>query len=496
MTAGLLRRRCFPAAAALGVAALLGGCTVGPDFVAPKPPPVSGYSRQAQPPRTAAADVAGGEAQAFVRGLDIPGQWWTLFHSPELSQIIAAALKGNPGVQAAQARLREAKEQLYASEGAFLPTVSANAATTRERISGASLGAPGTTSLFTLNSASVSVSYLLDIWGGTRRAVESLAAQAEYERFELEASDLTLTSNIVTAAVEEASLRAQIGATQDIITIESQVLAGLQREFAIGAAANTAVLAQAAALAQARGQLPPLQKQLAQTRDQLTAYLGRLPSDELRETFTLASLHLPETIPVSLPAKLVEQRPDIRAAEAQLHEASAEIGVATANMLPQITLSASFGSETTAALFSPGSAVWNLGAGLAQPIFEGGKLLHLRRAAVAAFDAAAAQYRDTVITAFQNVADALRALQADADAVSAQAAAERAAADSLDASRRQFRIGAISYLSLLNAEQTYQQARISLVEAEAGRYSDTAALFQALGGGWWNRSDLAANSLR
>jgi NodT family efflux transporter outer membrane factor (OMF) lipoprotein len=257
-----------------------------------------------------------------------------------------------------------------------------------------------------------------------------------------------------------------------------------------GATSNIAVLAQAASLAQAQAQLPPLQKQLAQTRNQLTAYLGRFPSEELTEIFDLDSLHIPETLPVSLPSKLLEQRPDIRASEAQLHEASAQIGVATANMLPQITLSASYGSQSTGALFAPGTAISSLGAGLAQPLFEGGKLLHRRRAAEAAFDAAAAQYRNIVVTALQNVADALRALQSDAAAVNAQAAAEKAAAESLAASQRQFSTGLISYLSLLNAEQTYQQARISLVEAEAGRYSDTAALFQALGGGWWNRADV------
>jgi NodT family efflux transporter outer membrane factor (OMF) lipoprotein len=265
----------------------------------------------------------------------------------------------------------------------------------------------------------------------------------------------------------------------------------LQRQFAIGAASNVAVLAQAAALAQSRAQLPPLQKQLAQTRDQLTAFLGRLPSEELTETFDLASLQLPATLPVSLPSKLVEQRPDIRASESLLHEASAEVGVATANMLPQFTLNASYGNEGIGSPFGPGKSIWSLGAGLTQPLFEGGKLYYQRRAAIDALQTAAAQYRQTVVTAFQNVADALRALHSDADAVSAEAASVQAAAASLDSSRRQFHIGAISYLSLLTAEQTYQQARLSFVEAQASRFSDTVALFQALGGGWWHRQDVA-----
>jgi NodT family efflux transporter outer membrane factor (OMF) lipoprotein len=484
MTPGHLALKSF----ALLALTALSACTVGPDFQEPAAPQVTGYSREKQPEETAGADVSGGEAQHFVEALDIPGQWWALFHSPALSAMIERAFAANPSLEAAQATLRQAKEELYAGEGALFPAVTASASSTREKFPGVAFGL-SRSPIFTLNTAEVSVSYLLDIWGGTRRQIESLAAQAEYERFALEASYLTLSANVVSAAVQEASLRAQIAATEEIVDIEAQELAGLQRQFRIGAAADTAVLAQAAALAQTRAQLPPLEKQLAQVRDQLTAYLGRLPSEEPSETFELASLALPDLLPVGLPSQLVRQRPDIRAAEAQLHAASAEIGVATANMLPQLTLNAAYGSETVGTLFSPGSSIWSLGAGLTQPLFEGGTLLHRRRAAVAAFEAAAAQYRNTVITAFQNVADTLRALQSDARAVAALAAAERAAADSLAASQRQFHAGAISYLSLLTAEQTYQQARIALVQAEASRYSDTAALFQALGGGWWNRPE-------
>jgi NodT family efflux transporter outer membrane factor (OMF) lipoprotein len=490
---GFRRRAAFTArsGAAAGLAALLAGCAVGPNFTSPKPPQVSGYSPKPLPKTTIASNVHGGEAQRFVQGLDIPGAWWTLYHSPPLDAIVERALAANPTLQAAQTTLREAQAQLLAGGGALFPSVTGSASTTREKIAGAQFGAQGQVPIFTLNAATVSVSYLLDVWGGTRRQIESLSAQAKYERFELEASYLTLTSNVVTAAIAEAALRGEIAATQEIIDIEAQELAGLQREFAIGTAANTAVLQQAATLAQSRAQLPPLQKQLAQTRDQLTAFLGGLPSQELSETFELATLQLPETLPVSLPSALVEQRPDIRASAALLHEASAEVGVATANMLPQLTISASYGNESIDSPFGPGKSVWSLGAGLTQPLFEGGKLYYQRRAAVDAFETAAAQYRQTVVTAFQNVADALRALQSDAEAVSAQAAAEQAAAASLDASRREFHAGAISYLTLLNAQQTYQQARLSLVEAQATRFSDTAALFQALGGGWWHRSDVA-----
>ncbi|HTW74837.1 MAG TPA: efflux transporter outer membrane subunit [Steroidobacteraceae bacterium] len=471
------------------LALLLSACAVGPNFHSPAAPAVSRYTPTALPPQTASAPVAGGLAERLVSGMDIPAQWWTLFHSQALDALVEQALRANPTLQAAQASLREARDQLYAGRGALYPSLSAGASVTREQLSGAEFGQPNLSELFTLNSASVSVSYLFDLWGGERRQIEALSAQTDYQRFELEASYLTLTTNVVAAAIEEASLRGQIDATEQIIAIEAQELAGQQREFASGAVADTAVLAQAAALAQTRAQLAPLQKQLAQTRDELTAYLGRLPSQQLTQTFELSSLQLPATLPVSLPSRLVQQRPDIRAAEALLQAASAQVGVATAALLPQLSLTGAFGSESVGPLFAPGTLAYNLGLGLTQPLFEGGKLYFQRRAAVDALQAAAAQYRQTVLSAFQNVADVLHALQLDAEELEAEAVAARAAADSLAASQRQFHVGAISYLSLLTAEQTYQQALLGLVQAQAARYADAAALFQALGGGWWNRSD-------
>lgn len=480
-----------PFTTVMGLALVLAGCAVGPNFRPPPPPFVSGYTPGPLPEQTTTAPVPGGEAQRLVQGMNIPAQWWTLFHSSTLDAIVIAALKANPTLQAAQAALRQAKAELYAGEGAWYPALGATAARTRERISGAEFGQSGVSNLLTLKAASLTVSYVFDLWGGTRRQVESLAAQAEYQRFELEASYLTLTSNVVTTAVQEASLRGQIATTRQIIRIESQELVGLDRQFTIGAAADTAVLAQAVALAQSRAQLVPLQKQLVLTRNQLTAYLGRLPSQQLSQRFELSALHLPQILPVSLPSQLVEQRPDIRAAAAALHATSAQIGVATANMLPQISLSASLGSESIGKLFTANTGVWSVAAGLTQPIFEGGTLYYKRQAAIAAFQVSAEQYRQTVINAFQSVADTLRALELDAQGLAAQAAAERAAAASLAASRRQYHAGAISYLALLTAEQTYQQARLALVQAQATRFSDTAALFQALGGGWWNRKDIA-----
>ena len=491
------REACVGRFLAVAAVVLIAGCMVGPDFHRPAAPAVNGYTPEPLSPQTASADVAGGEAQSFVQGLDLPRQWWTLFHSEPLNTLIDQALKANPNVQAAQAALRVAMENVYAQKGAFYPSVEASFSPSRQKNAVGTL-APTLSSgipIFNLYTAQVSVFYMLDVFGTNRRQVETLEALAESQRFQLEATYLTLTSNVVAATVQEASLRGQIAATQEVINIESEQLNLLRRLFELGAIAEANVVAQEAALAQTQATLPPLQKQLAQQRNLLTALLGRFPSEEPAEKFELSTLQLPQDLPVSLPSKLVEQRPDVRSAEEQLHAASAQVGVATANMLPQFILSASVGSVATqiGQLFAAGNNFWSAAGNVTQPIFEGGTLLHKRRAAEAAYDQAAAQYRSTVITAFQNVADTLRALQYDANALKAALAAERAAAESLDIARRQLQLGDISYLSLLNAEQTYQQAVILLVQAQANRYTDTVALFQALGGGWWNRSNLAHN---
>jgi NodT family efflux transporter outer membrane factor (OMF) lipoprotein len=474
----------------LFAAGMAAGCTVGPDFLRPAAPDASGYTPEPLAAQTAQSGAEAGERQSFLSDRDIQAGWWQLYHCQPLDALMALALKSSPTLEAARATLREARENLYAQEGSFFPSLSSTVSATREKSSGAGFGSPGLSSLYSVSSASLSVSYTLDVFGGVRREVEASAAQADYERFELAASYLTLTANIVTAAVNEASLRAQIDATQQIVDIESHQLDVLQNQLALGGVAGSAVLAQQATLAQARASLPPLQKQLAQARNQLAVLAGRPPSDDIGTNFTLSALTLPTELPLSLPSRLVEQRPDIRAAEEQLHEASAEIGVATANMLPQITLTGSLGSTASppGGLFTPGTGVWSLAGSLAQPIFEGGTLLHKKRAAVAAFDAASAQYRGTVLSAFQDVANAIRALQSDADALAADMAAEQAAGRSLALSQDQFKLGATTYTALLDAEQTYQQTRLTRVQAEAARFSDTAALFQALGGGWWNEA--------
>jgi len=471
----------------------LAGCAVGPDFQRPTVPAVDGYTPQPLPAQTVSAGVKDGEAQRFVQDMDIPGQWWTLFHSKPLNDLIDQALKANPDLEAAQAALREARESVYAQHGVFFPSVEANFNPTRQKTAGV-LSSPleNNSYIYSLHTAQVSVAYMPDVFGGTRRQVESLKAQADSQRFQFEATYLTLTSNVVAAAVQEAALRGQIESTRKMIEFQVKSLELLKRKYELGQIATVDVVAQEAALAQTQAMLPPLEKQLAQQRDLLARLIGRFPSEKIVEEFELSSLQLPEDLPVSLPSKLLEQRPDVRCAEEQLHSAGADIGVSIANRLPNIALSAIWGSSATSInqLFTPGTGFWGLAGNLTQPIFQGGTLLHRQRAAEAAYAQAAAQYRGVVLTAFQNVADTLNAIQSDAYAMKAAVAAERAAARSLAIAQQQLELGDVSYLELLNAEQTYQQAIFNLVQALANRYADTAALFQALGGGWWNRSDV------
>jgi len=444
------------------------------------------------PEKTVAAPVTGGEAQRIVSGRDIPDQWWTLFHSRDLDQLIRQALQDSPTLAAAQATLRESQENLRAQYGtAIFPSVDANLSATRERISGAAFGPNGNPSLFNLYNASVKVSYALDLAGGARRELESLRSAVNYQRFQLEGAYLTLTANIVTTAVKEASLRAQIASTQDIVSSLDKQLEVVKSQFELGAVSRSDVLAQQTAVAQTRATLPPLEKQLAQTRHQLAVLAGKLPSEAELPEFNIDGLQLPQELPLSLPSSLVRQRPDIRASEELLHQANAQVGVATANLYPQFNITSNYGVESNRShdLFNGAApSIWNLGASLTQPLFHGGELRAKRRAAVAAHDQAAAQYRETVLLAFQNVADVLRALDADASTLKAQAEAESSARDALVLAREQFRLGAVNYLSLLVAERQHQLARIGLIQAQATRYADTAALFQALGGGWWNRA--------
>jgi NodT family efflux transporter outer membrane factor (OMF) lipoprotein len=483
------RRRSLVAAGT--IAALLGGCAVGPNFEPPPPPEVKGYT--AQPVSvTASTDVPGGEEQRFLHDLDIPGQWWTLFKSEPLTGLIERAFAANPDVAAAQSALRVALENVYAQQGAFYPSIDAGVTGTRERSSANLSPVPANGSpIFNLFTGQVNVSYTPDVFGLIRRSVEALQAQAEGQKFQVQATYITLASNVVTAAIQEAALRDQIAATQDIIKAETDLVDLFRRQLALGQVAGLDVAAQEAALAAAQATLPPLEKQLGVQRDLLAALAGGFAADDEAPKFELSSLTLPRDLPLSLPSTLVERRPDIRQAEANLHAASAQIGVAVANRLPNITLSANAGKTALGigSLFGPGAAFWTLTGSVTQPIFQGGTLLHRERAARAAFDQAAAQYRSAVISAFQNVADTLNALQSDANALKAAVAAERAAQTSFDITRRQVELGAANYVALLTAQQTYLNAVITVAQARGNRFADTAALFQALGGGWWNRRD-------
>ena len=446
--------------------------------------------------RAARTNVAGGEPQRFLSGKDIPGEWWTLFHSQPLDDLIERSLKANPDIKAAQAALAVARENVLAQKGAYYPSVAAGFSASRQKTSSELAPIPNSNELYyNLYTPQVSVSYVPDVFGLNRRTVESLQAQAEQARFALAATHITLSANVAAAAIQEASLRAQVAATRELVTINTDMLEILRKQFAKGYADRLDVAAQESQLAQVAATLPPLVKQLAQQRDLLAALSGGFPSQPPAEEFELSSLQLPQELPLSLPAQLVEQRPDVRQAEENLHAASAQIGIAVANRLPNITLTADAGIAALegSQLFTESAGFWTLAGAVTQPVFQGGTLLHRERAARAAYVLASEQYRSAVLAAFQNVADTLNALEQDADALKAAAAAKDAAGVTLDLARRQWKSGYASYLSLLNAEQAYQQAVINFVQAQANRYADTAALFQALGGGWWNRADLAGN---
>jgi NodT family efflux transporter outer membrane factor (OMF) lipoprotein len=481
------------AAAAMAIVTVSGaGCAVGPNFKQPTPPAVDRYTETPLPTETSSAEGTGGAAQRFLSDRDIPAEWWTLFHSEPLDQLIRQAMADSPTLAAAEATLREAQENLRAEVGGVMfPSVDATLSARRQQTTGAAFGQPNAKgSLYNLFNASVGVTYTLDLFGGSRRELESLRSQVDYQRFQLEGAHLTLTSNIITTAVKEASLREQIVTTREILKDLATQLDLVERQFQLGGASRSDVLAQRTQLAQARAVLPPLELDLAQTRHLLAVLIGRLPGEAPLPEFNLDALDLPQDLPVSVPSSLVRQRPDVLASEALLHQASAQVGVATAALFPQITLTGSYGSQAakTGDLFTGPASVWSIGAGLLQPILHGGQLTAQRRAAIDAYDQAAAQYRQAVLVAFQNVADVLRALELDANLLKAQTEAEAAARTSLELTQKQFELGAVKYQSLLDAQRQHRLVVALLIQARARRYADTAALFQALGGGWWNRS--------
>jgi NodT family efflux transporter outer membrane factor (OMF) lipoprotein len=505
--------------AALAASALLTSCahlpSVGPNFKKPDAPKADGYAPSPLPPETSSAtNPADGAAQRFVSGQDIPFDWWKAFECPELNALVEKALRKNASIPAAWAAVRQAQEFVHAQQGAYYPTLDADYNATSQQVAGnvAASTAPGmqgngraitayqsTTPPYnqplswTMHVAQLVVGYTPDIFGLNRRTVESLDAQTAVQRFALDAAYITLASTVVGTAIQEASTRSQIDATEKIIAAHVKALDILRAQRKLGYASDLDVDGQEAALEQAQQMLPPLQKQLEQTRDLIRALVDNLPSQEVEETFQFSSLHLPKDLPLSLPSTIIRQRPDVRAAEEQMRTANALVGVAIANRLPQFTVTGSLSKTATTIpqLFNSGSGGWSLAGDISQPIFQGFTLLHRQRAADQALLQAAAQYRSTVISACQNVADTLHALESDADALKAAAAAEHTAKHAFDLTTRQYQVGYANLLTLLGAEETCDQAVIATAQAQANRYADTAALFEALGGGWWNRADLA-----
>ena len=477
------------------VSALLCACEVGPDFHRPRVAVPGRYNEEAPAARTASAGTAGGAAQALVSGADLPGDWWTLFHSQALSALVAEALRDNPNLEVARQSLRQAQELELAQEGTLFPSVTGQVLRGRQEapLNYEEPGFPATQAeLFTQYNAQLNLSYTFDVWGGLRRAIEQAGAQADYQRYELEAAVLSLSAGVVTSAIQAASLRAQIAVQQQLIGFEQKQLDTVRQQFQLGGATGTDVATQQAQVAQAQTVLVPLQTQLVQARDQVAAYLGQAPSQVELPAITLDGLTLPDTLPVSLPSSLLVQRPDILAAQETLHAQTALLGVDISQRLPQVTLAATVGSSAgdIHQLFSPGNGLWSLVNQAVQPIFDAGQLLHKQRAQKAALLAAAASWRNTVVGAFQNVADVLAQLQNDAVNLQYALTAAQASERGLSLASLQYKLGGVSYLSVLTAEQTYQTAVITLIRAQAARYADTALLFQALGGGWWHRHDL------
>jgi NodT family efflux transporter outer membrane factor (OMF) lipoprotein len=471
------------------LALMLTNCTLGPDFHTPASPDVGHYLPANGTSRHSSDDRVPGFT--LVQGGDVPAQWWALFRSRGLNRLIEDGIEHNAELEAAEAAVRVAQANALAQRGTLFPVVSAGFDANRQKVAARTLASDlaSGAGLFSLHTAQVSVSFVPDVFGGIRRQIESTDAQVELELFRREAVFLTLTSNLALAAIQEAALRGQLSATQRLIDIQVQLLGVLKRRQEQGQLPLNDIVAQETAVAQTRLLLPPLERQLAQKRNLMAFLSGRFPSMDSAASFQLTSFRLSRALPLSVPADLVRQRPDVRAAEATLRAVNAQIGVAIANRLPQITLTGNAGStaESISRLFSPGTAFWMIAGSAVQTVFDAGSLENKQRAAEEATVQAAALYRSAVLAAFQNVADVLRSLQADARAINAAIAAERSASQNIDLVRRQVDEGQVNIPLLLAAQQAYLQALLARVEAEASRLENTVALFQALGGGWWNR---------
>lgn len=469
-------------AIAAAVVSLLAGCAVGPNFRRPAPPPVAGFRAASD----AATQVAG-PAMAYDSGARLDFDWWRAFHSDALDALIARAITNSPQVDAAQARLRAAQAQLRAGYGAFFPAVGISFDANRQKYSPSRLGVSGTGSVFTLFTPSIGVSYALDLFGGNRRSVEGLRAQAEQQQQVTRGTYLTLAATVAATAVTRAQFHEQVTALTAIVAAEADQMQLAHTRVSAGTATYASELALDAQLEASRAALSQTRRQAQQADDLLAILIGDAPAAAHLPDLKLADLTLPGRLPLSLPSELVRQRPDILAAEAAAHAASANVGVATAALLPSVTLSAGAGSSANSfeQIFAKGTGVWSYGAAIAAPLFEGGTLLNKRVAAKAQAQAALADYRETVLKAFGQVADTLSAIDQDSDAESAQQRADvsaRAAYRMVAANRS---AGLASDADLQLAQAQAQQTRLALLSAQATRLQDCVALFAALGGGWW-----------
>jgi NodT family efflux transporter outer membrane factor (OMF) lipoprotein len=461
----------------------LAGCAVGPDFVRPAPPAVDHYTQGTEPTATVAAD---GRAQRFIPGNAPVAEWWRLFSSPKLDAVMDEALVNNPNIQAAQASLRQSQDNLRAGYGVFYPQVDAGFGASRQKSSPVSIGSSAPGSIFNLFTLSATVSYALDVFGGERRAVEGLQAQVDVQQATLIGTYLTLSGNIVNTMIARAAYGEQIAATGQIIGLLREQVGITEIQVRAGTVPYANVLSLRSQLASFEAALPPLKQNLSHAEHLLATLAGRAPAQWTPPQVDLADLTLPAEVPVSLPSKLVRQRPDILAAEAQLHSAGADIGVATAALFPSFTLNGTYGQNNTSMnnLFTSSGNFWSLGADVSAPLFRGGTLWFKRKAAQEEYQQTLATYRQTVLAALVQVADALRALEHDAEALQAQRQALETAGEALRLIQANYQAGIVNYLQVLTANGQYQQARIGYLQDQAQRLQDTVALFTALGGGW------------
>ncbi len=489
--AGSLSRRAFALGAAW-MAVVFGGCAVGPDFVRPAPPPVGSYTGNTHEASRSLAAGPGESQQRFVLGQRISAEWWELFQSSDLSDAVQQAIADSPTLVVAEATLAQAQEALVQARAAFYPQIDANSGATRQQTASAPLRGKSNAA-FNIFSLGATVSYMPDVFGLTRRQVEQAAAFAESADYQLAAAYLTLTGNVVSQALTIAGTRLQIAATEEIVAEDETDLDLVQAKFDAGKAARTDVLVADSQLANDRALLPPLRQQLSAANHALSILVGSFPATWSPPQFDLAHLSLPGDLPVTVASDLVHQRPDIMAAEATLHSASAAIGVATAQLYPSITLSASGGFESLTAdsLFEGASSMWALASGMTAPVFHGGALLSQRRSAVDAYKGALATYQETILQAFGQVADTLDALAHDADLLAAQRHALDVADESLALARLSYAAGKSDVLQLIESERLDQQARLGYARAETQRYQDTTQLFVAMGGGWWSTQSAA-----